>query len=88
MTADIEDDTENRVFNDLVGRFVMPSVRGDTPRRGDPVIQARLTALLEEMRAGFSPVGAGIEDRMIPSVLAKGRHVPFRDRSSPKQGAR
>ena len=78
MTACIEDGSENRVFNDLIDRFVVPSVRGNAPRPGDPATQSRLTALLEEVRTGSSRVVAGIEDRMIPSVSPKGRRVPFR----------
>lgn len=80
MTACIQDGTEGRVFNDLIDRFVVPSVRGDTPPRGNPATQSRLTALLEEVRTSFSPTCAGIEDRMIPSVFPKGRRVPFRNR--------
>ena len=78
MTACIEDGSESRVFNDLIDRFVVPSVRGSAPRHGDPATQARLTALLEEVRTGPSRIVAGIEDRMIPSVSPKGRRVPFR----------
>jgi len=79
MTACIEDGSEHRVFNDLIDRFVVPSVLEDTPRRVDPATQSRLTRLLEEVRTGPSRVAAGIEDRMIPSVLPKGRRMPFRN---------
>ncbi len=79
ITGNIEDGTENRVFNDLVERFVVPSIRGNTPRRADPAIQLRLTALLEEVRTGPSRIDTGVEGRMIPSVLPKGRRVPFRN---------
>ena len=68
------------MFNDLMDRFVVASVRGDMPHRGNPAIHSRLTALLEEVRNNFSPAGAGIEDRMIPSVFPKARRLPFRNR--------
>jgi len=79
MTACIQDGTEERVFNDLIERFVVPSVRGDTLHSGNQATPARLTGLLEEVRTGPSPIGPGIEDRMMPSVLPKGRRVPFRN---------
>ena len=81
MTGCIEDGSGNAVFNDLVDRFVVPAVRGDRPLPRDPSIRSRLDALLEEVRTSPSRVAAGIEDRMIPSVTPKGRHVPFRPRS-------
>jgi CubicO group peptidase (beta-lactamase class C family) len=78
MTASIEDGGGNAVFNDLVDRFVLPSVRSDGPLRSDPATQARLEMLLEEVRIGPSRIGAGIEDRMIPSISPKDRRVPFK----------
>ena len=79
MTACIEDGSENRLFNDLIDRFVVPSVRGNTPRRGDPATQSRLTALLEQVRTGPSRVAPGLTNRMIPSISPKERHVPFKN---------
>jgi len=78
MTANIEDGGANAVFNDLVDRFVLPSVRSDGPLRPDPTARARLEMLVEEVRTGPSRIAAGIEDRMIPSIAPKDRRVPFR----------
>ena len=80
MTGSIEDGGENAVFNDLVDRFVLPSVRSDGPLRPDPAAQSKLRGLLEEVRTGPSRIAAGIEDRMIPSISPKDRRVPFRPR--------
>jgi hypothetical protein len=80
MTGSIEDGGENAVFNDLVDRFVLPSVRSDGPLRPDPAAQAKLEMLLEEVRTGPSRIAAGIEDRMIPSITPKDRRVPFKPR--------
>jgi CubicO group peptidase (beta-lactamase class C family) len=81
MTGCIEDGSGNVVFNDLVDRFVVPAVRGDRPLPRDPSTLSRLNALVEAVRTSPSRVAAGIEDRMIPSVAPKGRHVPFRPRN-------
>ncbi len=80
MTASIEDGSANTVFNDLVDRFVVPSVRSDGPLRRDPATRSRLETVLEEVRTGPSRVAAGIEDRMIPSIAPKDRRVSFRAR--------
>jgi CubicO group peptidase (beta-lactamase class C family) len=81
MTASIEDGSEHAVFNQLVDRFVLPSVRSDGPLRRDPATQSRLDTLLEQVRTGPSRVVAGIEDRMMPSVSRKDRRVPFKARN-------
>jgi hypothetical protein len=80
MTGSIEDGGENAVFNDLVDRFVLPSVRSDGPLRPDPAAQSKLETVLAEVRTGPSRVAAGSEDRMIPSIARKDRRVPFRPR--------
>jgi len=80
MTGCIEDGSESVVFNDLIDRFVIPAVRGDRPRRGDPVIQSRLIALLDELRTGASRVDAKLESRMVPSIAPKDRRMPFNSR--------
>jgi hypothetical protein len=80
MTAAIESGDESRVFNELVDQFVVPSVRGDAPRRGDRATQAELAALLEHVRTAPSRVSAEIEPRMIPSIAPKERRVPFKSR--------
>jgi len=77
MTACIEDGSEN-VFNELLDRFVVPSVRGDRPLRRDPAAEARLARLREVVRTGPSRIGAQTETRMIPSIQTKDRRVPFR----------
>ena len=76
MTGCLED-RENVVFNELVDRFVVPSVRGDGRLRRDPAMRSRLEALLEEVRTGPSRIGATIESRMVPSISPKDRHVSF-----------
>src|SRR5262249_17361861 len=80
MTACIEDG-EHDVFEELVDRFVVPSVRSDRPLPRDPAIQSRLDALLEEVRTGRSRIVAGLEGRMVPSITPKERHVSFRVRN-------
>jgi hypothetical protein len=77
MTACIEDGSDN-VFNELLDRFVVPSVRGDRPLRRDPAAEARLARLREEVRTGPSRIGAQTETRMMPSIQTKDRRVPFR----------
>ena len=78
MTGAFEDGAENRIFNELIDRFVVPAIRHDQRRPGDPVSRAELAALLESVRTGPSRVAAGIEPRMIPSITPKERHVSFR----------
>jgi CubicO group peptidase (beta-lactamase class C family) len=78
MTAVFENGEENRVFNELVDRFVVPAVRRDKPGPADAAARAQLAALLEAVRTGPSRVAAGTESRMIPSVSPKERHAPFR----------
>jgi CubicO group peptidase (beta-lactamase class C family) len=80
MTGCIDDGSENTVFNDLVDRFVIPAVRGDRPRRRDPVTQSRLIGLLDELRTGPSRIDTKLESRMVPSISAKDRRVPFASR--------
>jgi hypothetical protein len=79
MTAAFEDGAENRVFNELIDQFVVPAVRHDRPRPGDPATRARLAALLEAVRTGPSRVAAGTELRMVPSIMPKERHMSFRN---------
>jgi hypothetical protein len=78
MTASIEDGSADAVFNELLDRFVVPSIRGDQPLRRDPAAEARLARLREEVRTGPSRVSAQTETRMIPSIQTKDRRVPFR----------
>jgi hypothetical protein len=78
ITACIEDGSADAVFNELLDRFVVPSVRGDRPLRRDPAAEARLARLREEVRTGPSRVSAQTEARMIPSIQTKDRRVPFR----------
>jgi CubicO group peptidase (beta-lactamase class C family) len=78
MTAAFEDGAENRIFNELMDQFVLPAIRRDQRRLGDPVTRADLAALLETVRTGPSRVAAAIEPRMIPSITPKERHVSFR----------
>jgi CubicO group peptidase (beta-lactamase class C family) len=80
MTGCIEEG-EHAVFNDLVDRFVVPSVRGDRPLRRDPTTRARLDALLETVRLGPSRITAELEARMVPSITPKERHASFRIRN-------
>jgi CubicO group peptidase (beta-lactamase class C family) len=80
MTACIEDGSD-AVFNEVLDRFVVRSVRGDAPLRRDPAAESRLVRLREEVRTGPTRITAGTEPRMIPSVEAKDRRVPFRPRS-------
>ena len=76
MTACIQDRTE-AVFNQIV-TLVARSLQADAAVPADPAARARLNALLEEVRTRYSPVCAGGEARMVPSVARKGKHVPFR----------
>jgi len=76
MTACIEEG-EHVVFDELVDRFVVPSVRGERPLRRDPAAQARLNALLEQVRMGPSRIATGLDSRMVPSITPKERHIPF-----------
>jgi CubicO group peptidase (beta-lactamase class C family) len=78
LTGCIEDGAEQQVFADLMDRFVMRSVRGDTPRPADAAVRTKLAAVLTELRDGPSRIAAGTEDRMVPSIAPKGRRVPFK----------
>jgi CubicO group peptidase (beta-lactamase class C family) len=78
MTGAIEDGDAERIFNELIDQFVVPSVRRDGALRGDPATQRQLVALLEEVRTGPSRVAAGIDPRMVPSITPKGHRVPFK----------
>ena len=80
MTGAWEDGDENRVFNDLVDRFVVPSIRGNGPRRHDPAAHAELVGVLAQVRDAPSRIAARLERRMIPTVAPKEGRVPFRER--------
>jgi CubicO group peptidase (beta-lactamase class C family) len=77
MTGCIEDRSPNVVFNDLLDRFVVASVRGDGPLRHDTAARSRLDALLEDVRTGPSRIAATTEERMVPSISLKDRRVSF-----------
>lgn len=81
MTACIQDGTENRVFKDLIDKFVVQSVRGSTETRTNPEMKARLTSLLEEVRASVATRCPGEEARMNPSIKPKSKRVRFSARA-------
>jgi hypothetical protein len=63
------DDGEDRVFAQIMRRFVKPAVEGGR----HPELQARLRQLLDEVRGGPSRIRPGIEPRMVPSIDHKER---------------
>jgi CubicO group peptidase (beta-lactamase class C family) len=77
ITACVEGDS-GPITNEVIERFVLPSIKADFPIVGDPAVQARLRKVNEEVRtapAWFSVA----EDRMKPSVERKARsRVTFR----------
>jgi CubicO group peptidase (beta-lactamase class C family) len=73
MTGCIEDSSERAMFDDLVTKILMPSVkRGPTSK--DP---GALPKLLGQVRAGTPRFGDFIEYRMVPSVTPKMPRKPF-----------
>jgi hypothetical protein len=77
VTACIQDGSQQRVFDEVITR-VSRAAHRDAPLAADPANRARLNALLEEVRVGFSPVCAGGENRMVPSIAAKAKRISFK----------
>jgi hypothetical protein len=78
MTACIQDDSAVRVFDEVIDRFLMRSLRSDATLPRDPAVQARLAAAVVRMRDYSAPCPGG-DDRMVPSAAPKGKHVSFRN---------
>jgi CubicO group peptidase (beta-lactamase class C family) len=78
MTACIQDDSEVRVFNEVIDRFLVRALRSDATMPRDTAVQARLAAAVDRMR-DYSVTCPGGDDRMVPSATPKGKHVSFRN---------
>ena len=76
MTACIEDGSERRVFEQVVG-LVARATRRNTPLPESAEARSRLAAVLDELRALPLASCPGGGARMIPSISAKGKRVPF-----------
>jgi CubicO group peptidase (beta-lactamase class C family) len=65
---------DEKVFEEVVRRYVAPAVVADRDAPSDPVLNAELKGLLDELRRGPLRATASTEWRMIPSIEAKERH--------------
>jgi CubicO group peptidase (beta-lactamase class C family) len=73
MTAIIEDQDEEAVFESIVKNYVIPSTQGQP----DPALRGALADVLEQVRQGPLRVKPDVQPRMIPSITPKERHHPF-----------
>jgi hypothetical protein len=79
MTGIIEDVSEDKLYADLINRFIIPAVetgiRADT---ADVGTQANLKSALADVWMSKNAINSTAEARMIPSVSFKERHRSFR----------
>jgi CubicO group peptidase (beta-lactamase class C family) len=82
MTGIIEDGSEDRIYRDVLDRFVIPAVETSVPA-GAPTAElaARLASALHEVWTGKAAIGPDTERRMIPSATPKEPHDAFQRRS-------
>jgi CubicO group peptidase (beta-lactamase class C family) len=73
-TGCIEDAPEHQVFEEIVRRYIVPAVVSSANAPRDPVAEAELATLLEEVRRGPLRGKPDMEWRMVPSIEPKEKH--------------
>jgi CubicO group peptidase (beta-lactamase class C family) len=74
MTGAIEDGSEERVYADLLARFVIPAIDSYAPGRpADPTTDRELKAALTDVWLHKNALRPDTEARMVPSVSSKER---------------
>jgi len=76
VTGDIEDGSEDKVFDEIMRNFIVPASTLSKGRAPDAKITAQLTAALAQVR-GEDRIPPGAEKRMVPSVTPKEKHHEF-----------
>ena len=80
MTAIVEDGTADRLYADLVNRFIVPAVetrRSASAPTSD--VKTRLEIALADIWMNKTVIGPNTEVRMVPSTAPKERHEEFHD---------
>jgi CubicO group peptidase (beta-lactamase class C family) len=79
MTGDIEDGTEEDLYQEILRDYVIPAIDGvnGQPPHPDPSLRQPLADVMEQVRQGALRVKPGVELRMIPSIASKGTHHPL-----------
>jgi CubicO group peptidase (beta-lactamase class C family) len=82
MTGIIEDGTEDRFYDELFNRFIIPAFeRGTSANEPIGDLKMRIANALNDIRTSKTAIGGNTEARMIPSASPKEPHHEFRGMS-------